>query len=500
MARPARSTGEPKHLERNPNKLDISVSKKNSTSPSQNQTTLPSYRNFTKNNEVIVFSSIQWKEDKNKILKYGFIEDSSSIVESSSLSDEEFNAELNLPTLEPTIKSRKASIQKRNMSATAHLQPISFFEKMPLDLIKRILFDDIIDLNNLPSTAKKLMVFAAIGKFYRECVRELLTEEGLQEISFQITKSVIPDLLAALAIDKKVKFTQADIDRLVHDWPYLTVDCSYKKYICTNRGDKVLKEIVHHLELQGIRIINNLPGKITNWNEKTIICNTKGPELIYELLSRKTSHPLKIDFIFNNWEPSLFSKTQLNDKSYDLIKKIQDRADKCGSVTFGEINLSRNDVPSSNVFGLHHDSSSNRNRKYQLNFVKMMCNIALVHSAHSISLAGLNFLDEEIGLILNEIMQCDKPSLQYLDLSENQINEHGLKSLRAWLQSGSTCIKTLHLNNTNTPNDELTILYDAIKNNHSLELLEINTMTNLPDDHPIREDKRVKINGFLHWI
>ena len=63
-----------------------------------------------------------------------------------------------------------------------------------------------------------------------------------------------------------------------------------------------------------------------------------------------------------------------------------------------------------------------------------------------------------------------------------------------------TCIKTLNLNNTNMHNNELSIIYEALKNNHSLEVLEIKTMSKLPDDHPIREDKRVKISGFFHWI
>ena len=495
MARPTCSIGALKHVEQNLNKLDASESNKNPTSISQNQTTPPSYRNITKNNEIIVYSAIQWKEDK-----YRAEEDSSSIVESSSFSSEEANGELNHSDLETTLNLKPASTQKGNRRPLSNVFSIRFFENMPLDVIRKILIGDDINFNNISKAAKNMMAFAAISKFNRECVRNLLTEEGLHEVSFEITKSVIPKSLTKLVNDKKEKVIHADIDSLVHDWPYMTLDCSYKKYTFTNKAVDALKQIVHHPELKKIRIVNNLPEKISEWNETTIVCNRNGPELIYELLSRKKIDPVEIDFTYNNWVPSLYSKAKINDKSLDLIKKIQDRADKCDSVSFGEIILSRNYSSSSSLFGSHQDSRSFRNRKYQFKFVKVMCNIALSHSVHTISLAGLNFSDEEIGLIINEIRECDKASLLHLNLSENHINEHGVKSISAWLQSDMTCIKTLNLNNTNMHNNELSIIYEALKNNHSLEVLEIKTMSNLPDDHPIREDKRVKISGFFHWI
>lgn len=82
-------------------------------------------------------------------------------------------------------------------------------------------------------------------------------------------------------------------------------------------------------------------------------------------------------------EQSIF---QVNEKSLDLIKKIQSRYDNCSSVTFGEIDLSREFHMSLIRFSRDIGSISSPNREYQFQFVKMMCNIGLMHSMHTISL------------------------------------------------------------------------------------------------------------------
>ena len=122
----------------------------------------------------------------------------------------------------------------------------------------------------------------------------------------------------------------------------------------------------------------------------------------------------------------------------------------------------------------------------------MMCNIALTHSAHTISIAGLQLSDNELGLILDEIQLCDKSSLEYLQLAENDIYESAVESLSALLQSKNTCLRFVEFGQGEISDDKLHILAVALKNNHRLEGVYINLLTIHPD-HPIRNDERVVI-------
>jgi len=67
--------------------------------------------------------------------------------------------------------------------------------------------------------------------------------------------------------------------------------------------------------------------------------------------------------------------------------------------------------------------------KCKTEFVKIMCNIALKHSAHTISLAGFYLSDEDLGSILDEMQLYDNSSLQHLDLSTNRLLGHAVENL-----------------------------------------------------------------------
>jgi hypothetical protein len=472
MTRPTNPNGRSRNVDENLNTSDLNASNNHLTSTSKEKKQLPIVRNTKENNGIKLYSFIQQKEYIYKDIFRSSEEGSNSFVK---------------------LSARSSSIQKTNVAITNEAPPIHSFRHMPEDVIRKILFEHLIDLKDIPTTAKNLMHFASISKFNREFIRELLTEEGLHEVSFEITKSAIPDLLARLAEDKKAKFTEADINDFVYHWPYLTFDCSLQKNTTfTNRGLDVLKKIVSHPELKAIRIINNLPEECQNLSEDFLVCNSNGPEIIYALLSRKNTEPLKVDFIFNNWVPPFNSRGQLKDKSLDLINKIQARENSCESFCFGELDLSRSTTAFYAGLIYDRDLISPQQREYRLNFSKMMCNIALFYSAHTISLKGLSFFDEQLALILNEIQQSDKSTLQHLDLRRNFIEEVAIKSLSKWLQSDTVCIKTLNLKSTHMLKDEIDILYGALKNNHSLELVEIDGVF-MPLDHPIRKDSRVKI-------
>ncbi len=505
MTRPTNPNGRSRNIDKNLSTVDLSTSNNKPTSPSKNKTTPPTLRNIPENNEKIIYPSIQVKEQKNSLIgldddssivesSSGSDHEDSSIVELSSYSDQDVNESLKKTASEPTLISRPSTEQKKNGAKASAVGSIPFFEHMPEDVIRKILFEQFIDLNDINKTAKNLMHFASISKFNHEYVRVLLTEEGMREVSFEITKSVIPTLLAKLANDKKAKFTQADVDELVHNWPYLTFDSSSKENtIFTNRGLEALKKIVCHPDLREIRIINNLPEETYKNNKNYLICNNNGLELIYSLLSRESTSPLKVDFVYKNWMPQEKSKIKLQDIPLDLIKKIQKRASKCDSVIFGEIDLSRKFIDSLILFG--SDMSSTSSRDYQYEFIKMMCNIGLTHSAHTISLKDLFFSGDQLILILDEIQICDKSSLQHLDLSGNRFGKAAAERLGTLLQSENTCLKTLKLNNTNMFIDEFDILAEILKTNRSLELVEIKEIIYLRKDHPIRNDKRVIITS-----
>ena len=490
MDRLTYSTGRPKHLEKNLNRLVVDAG--NNNAASQEKTTLPTLRNIAEKNEIKLYPFIQQSEYKYKDLLNSSKTDSSSIVESSSSSDEDDG--LKKPTSEIILSSRPTSTKEKYSPTFSEVRSFPFFEHMPLEVIRKMLLENLIDLNNLPATEKNLMHFASTSKFNRELVSVLLTEEGLKEVSFHITKSVIPNIFAKLENDKKAKFTQAELDRLVRNYPYLTLDCSYviNKENFTNQGLQVLKKIVCHPGLKGIKIIINPRAQIAERNDKYLAYNNIGLELIYSLLSRESATPLKVDFILNNCEPPIDTKFRINENSFELIEKIQNRADKCESVIFGKMDLSRSKFMRYEDFDVFGDNSIN-NRQYHFNYIKMMCNIALTHSAHTISLVDLMLLDRELGLIFDEIMLCDKSSLQNLYLSRNEIDASAAESLSVLLQSENASLKILNLDGVYLSNEGLNILAEALKNNHSSELIVMLTARDRNLDHPIRNDKRVRL-------
>ena len=493
MDRLTNSTGRAKHLEQNLNRLVVDTSNNKSTSISQNQSSPPILRNNAEKNGIKLYPFIQQSEYKYKKTINSTDSHRSSLVESSSSSDEDVGFK-KAPS-EITLSSRPTSTQKKNMFLPFVESPSNFFERMPEDVIKKILFDkQLIDLNNIPVTAKNLRAFAGVSKFNREFARQLLTEDEMQEVSFEITKSVIPNLLATLANDKKSKFTQADLDSLVHNYPYLTLDCSYvidvKNFI--NQGLQVLNKIVCHPGLKEIRIISN-PSCIGSQRiDKYLAYNNIVLELIYSLLSRESSDPLKVDLIFNNCQPPVDSKFKIDKNSFELIEKIQNRADKCESVIFGNLDLRNRKYIFMDRSDVINRLNTIHNLEYQFKYVKMMCNIALTHSAHTISLVDLKLFDIELGLILHEINLCNKSSLQNLYLHKNDLDESAFDSLSVLLQSENTSLKTLKIFGGYIFDKSLDILEEALKNNHSLELIEIKTLK-YKRDHPIRNDKRVRI-------
>ena len=121
-----------------------------------------------------------------------------------------------------------------------------------------------------------------------------------------------------------------------------------------------------------------------------------------------------------------------------------------------------------------------------------MSNIAVTRSAHKISLVDLYLADNEVAMIIDEIKACDKPTLEYLDMSGNDHSRNSIESLSALLESNNTFLKTLKLNDADIFEDELTIFYEALKNNRSLKLVELTRTDFMPDNHPIRNDKRVR--------
>ncbi len=484
MDRSTHSTFRPKHLEQNLNTLVVDTEKNNATSTSQEKTTLPTLRNIAEKNGIKLYPFIQQNEYKYRDLLNSSETDSSSIVESSSSSDEDDIDSFKKSASEPTFSSRPTLSKEKNSTKLSEVHAISFFEHMPEDAIRKILSQQFIDLSDIPTTAKNLMHFASISKFNREYVRELLTEEGMREVSFEITKLFIPNLLATLAKDNNAQFTQVDVDELVHNWPYLTIDSSLKENtVFTNRGLKVLKKIVCHPELKKVRIINNLPENNSEDIKNFQDCINNGLELLYSLLSRKSASSLKVDLIFKNWEPLFHSNFQFKDKAIGLIKEIKNRDDSCGSVIFGEMDLST------------VSNSSYMDFKYKTEFLKIMCNIALKHSAHTISLAGFYLSDEDLGSILDEMQLYDNSSLQHLDLSANHLLGHAVENLAEWLKSDKTRIKNLILNRMNyILFSELDILADALKNNNYLELVVLDDSLQFEFliRHRIRKDERVK--------
>jgi hypothetical protein len=155
------------------------------------------------------------------------------------------------------------------------------------------------------------------------------------------------------------------------------------------------------------------------------------------------------------------------------------------------MDLSRSKFMPNEDFDVFGDNSIN-NRQYHFNYIKMMCNIALTHSAHTISLVDLMLLDRELGLIFDEIMLCDKSSLQNLYLSRNEIDASAAENLSVLLQSENANLKILNLDGVYLSNEGLNILAEALKNNQSSELIVILTGRAHNLDHPISNDKRVR--------
>ena len=499
MDRSTHSTARTKHLTQNLNSLDVNTNNNNSTSSSKKKTAQPTLHNIPEKSGKKIYQSIQYDEQKNKNSTISADDFSYSFVELLSDSDEEVQRLTFHPSCEPTLSSRPSSKRQKNNVAPFVEPSIHFFKHMPENLIRKILFEHFIDLNDIPTTANNLMQFASISKFNREYIRKLLLEEGLHEFSFEITKLAIPDLLVELANDKKAKFTQADIDDLVHNWPYLTFDSSHtyepslSKYpLFTNRGIEALKKIVCHPKLQEVRIDNSFWVDVEYQNKEIRASNNNCMELLYELLSRKSSVPLKVDIDFFNWAPPYNSNFQINEKSFNLLGKIVDKANKCKNLTFGMVNIDRINELSLPYIGEFQNLFRSPDREYQHRFVLMMCAITLSHSAEEISINGVGLSDGEMEYVVAKIHQFDKSTLQYLDLSGNYISEATFPALARYIQSKETCLNTLKLNKTFRWDRNIKVFLKALKKNHSLQLVEL-SLSEVPHNHPIRNDKRVRL-------
>jgi hypothetical protein len=320
MDRSTHSTARPKHLEQNQNRLDEDRSNNKPTSTSKNKTTTPTLRNIAENNRTKLYPFIQSDEYKYRNVINSTYRNSSSNDESCSSSDEEVNLSFENSDHELTLSSRPSPAEKKSGATTSEFSSISFFENMPPEM----LFEIVSYLNDTPAAAKNLMNFSSVCKFNREFFPELLSIESMEEVSFGITKSVIPNLLAKLAKDIKAQFTQADLDGLIHNYPYLTFDSSLQKNtIFTKRELEALRKILHHPDLQGVRIINNHPKLDLGYGKNHEAYINRGLELMNTLLTRENSSPIKVDFICNNWMPPFDYGFQINEKSLDLIKKFK---------------------------------------------------------------------------------------------------------------------------------------------------------------------------------
>ena len=111
MDRLTHSTGRPKHLEQNLNRLVVDRGNNKPSSISQNQTAPPTLRNIAEKNGIKLYPFIQQSEYKYKDLLNSSETDSSSIVESSSSSAEDDG--LKKLTSEIILSSRPTSTKEK---------------------------------------------------------------------------------------------------------------------------------------------------------------------------------------------------------------------------------------------------------------------------------------------------------------------------------------------------------------------------------------------------
>ena len=135
MDRLTHATGRPKHLEQNLNRLDVVAGNNNATSTSQEKTTLPTLRNIAEKNGIKLYPFIQQSEYKYRDLLNSSETESSSIVESSSYSDEDDIDSFKNSASEPTFSSRPTPAEKKSGATTSEVSSISFFENMPPEML-----------------------------------------------------------------------------------------------------------------------------------------------------------------------------------------------------------------------------------------------------------------------------------------------------------------------------------------------------------------------------
>ena len=72
---------------------------------------------------------------------------------------------------------------------------------------------------------------------------------------------------------------------------------------------------------------------------------------------------------------------------------------------------------------------------------------------------------------------CSPKHLTTLRLNDNSINAEGCRGLAKLLQGRDSTITEIHLHNSNIDNEGVAILVDALQNNTSLKMIDLNAAT-----------------------